>query len=105
MSIFTLQKNNMKISVCIATYNGAKYIEEQVQSILYQLSEKDEIINSDDGSKDNTLAIIKSLNDARIKVIHNTLKHGLVSNFENAIKHADGDYIFLSDQDDIWTSN
>ena len=105
MSIFTLQKNNMKISVCIATYNGAKYIEEQVQSILYQLSEKDEINISVDGSKDNTLAIIKSLNDARIKVIHNTLKHGLVSNFENAIKHADGDYIFLSDQDDIWTSN
>lgn len=98
-------KNNMKISVCLATYNGAKYIQEQVISILSQLSEEDEIIISDDGSKDETLTIIKSLNDSRIKVIHNILKHGLVSNFENAIKYAKGDYIFLSDQDDIWTSN
>lgn len=95
----------MQISVCIATYNGEKYIKEQILSILPQLSVTDEIIVSDDGSSDKTLTIIESLNDARIKIIHNNLKHGFVSNFENAIRHAKGDYIFLSDQDDIWTTN
>lgn len=95
----------MQISVCIATYNGENYIKEQISSILPQLSETDEIIVSDDGSKDNTLTIIESLNDTRIKIIHNNIKHGFVSNFENAIQHAKGDYIFLSDQDDIWTAN
>lgn len=95
----------MKISVCIATYNGEKYIQEQLSSILSQLNQDDEIIISDDGSKDNTLGIIHSFNDSRIKMFHNTGKHGLVPNFENALRHASGDYIFFSDQDDIWAPN
>ena len=93
------------ISICIATYNGKKYIQEQISSILPQLSKEDEIIISDDGSKDNTLAIIQTFNDSRIKIFHNTKKHGVVPNFENALKHATGNYIFFSDQDDIWTPN
>ena len=56
------------ISVCIATYNGAKYIKEQLESILYQLSCDDEIIISDDCSTDNTLDIIEKIHDKRIKV-------------------------------------
>ena len=48
------------ISVCIATYNGSKYIKEQIDSILPQLDECDEIIVSDDSSTDNTLSILKS---------------------------------------------
>ena len=93
------------VSVCIASYNGAKYIKEQILSILAQLSESDEIILSDDGSKDNTLTIIQSINDSRIKIFLNNKPHGVVSNFENALQHAKGDYIFLSDQDDIWAPN
>jgi len=95
----------MNSSVCIATYNGEKYILEQLSSILSQLDEKDEIIISDDGSKDNTLTIIQSFRDARIKLFHNTPKHGVVPNFENALRHAKGNYIFFSDQDDIWAPN
>lgn len=95
----------MNISVCIATYNGEKYIKEQITSILLQLKENDEIIVSDDGSKDNTLDIIKSFNDVRIKIFNNTGKHGVVPNFENALKNATGNYIFFSDQDDIWAPN
>ena len=57
-----------KISVCIATYNGEKYIKEQLDSILPQLKKLDEIIISDDKSKDKTLKIIKTLNDSRIKI-------------------------------------
>ena len=97
------------ISVCIATYNGEKYIKEELTSILPQLSPEDEVIISDDCSTDNTIHVINSLNDSRIKVVihnHETKSsnlHTLVTrNFENAISHAKGDVIFLADQDDIW---
>ena len=90
-----------KISVCIATYNGEKYIKEQLDSILPQLDSNDEIIISDDNSKDRTLDIIANYNDNRIKVFNNTGR-GIIQNFENAIINASGEYIFLADQDDIW---
>jgi len=97
------------ISVCIATYNGEKYIKEQLDSILCQLSTEDEVIVSDDGSLDKTLTIIESFDDLRIKIFtHQHKKRNLknhykvAANFENALKQAKGDYIFLSDQDDVW---
>jgi glycosyltransferase involved in cell wall biosynthesis len=89
------------ISVCIATYNGEKYIKEQMDSILKQLDVSDEVIISDDGSSDNTLKIIESYNDFRIRVFRNSFKN-LILNFEFAIQQARGDFIFLSDQDDVW---
>ncbi len=89
------------VSVCMATYNGEEYVAEQIQSILSQLGQNDEIIISDDGSCDNTLNIILRFEDTRIKLFHNK-KHGLIHNFENALKNATGDYVFLCDQDDIW---
>lgn len=92
----------MKISVCLATYNGEKYIKEQLNSILSQLGNDDEIIISDDHSTDNTIEIIKSLEDDRIKIFVNNLEKGYSKNFENAINHSSGDIIFLSDQDDVW---
>ncbi len=95
----------MRISVCIATYNGEKYIKEQLNSILSQISEDDEVIVSDDGSSDKTISIIESIRDSRIKIFHNTGRHGFICNFENALQKAKGDYIFLSDQDDIWLPN
>lgn len=90
------------ISVCIASYNGEKYIGEQLDSILKQIDYKDEIVISDDGSTDRTLDVIKSYNDNRIKVVYNKSKHGYTGNFENALKVAKGDIIILSDQDDVW---
>ena len=93
------------ISVCIPTYNGQKYIKQQLESILIQLSQDDEIIISDDSSSDDTLNIIKSLNDSRITVFENNTFHSPIYNLENALKYAKGDYIFLSDQDDIWKKN
>lgn len=91
-----------RLSVCIATYNGEKYIEEQLDSIIKQCSENDEIIISDDNSTDRTLEIIKKYNDKRIKIYKNLKDKGYTSNFENALSKANGKYIFLSDQDDIW---
>jgi glycosyltransferase involved in cell wall biosynthesis len=89
------------ISVCLATYNGAKYIREQLDSIIYQLDKNDEIIISDDGSSDETLTIIESYNDSRIILYKNSFKN-VVLNFEFVIGKSKGDYIFLADQDDIW---
>lgn len=95
----------MNLSICIATYNGGSYIKEQIDSILPQIGKNDEIIISDDSSTDNTLDVIKSFKDKRIKIFPNNKFHSPIFNFENALKQAKGDYIFLSDQDDIWLDN
>lgn len=94
----------MKVSVCLASYNGENYILEQLTSILSQLNINDEVVISDDGSTDKTLSIINNINDARIKLVHSK-KGKLIKNFENALKNASGNVIFLSDQDDIWFPN
>lgn len=95
----------MKISICMATYNGEKYIKEQLDSILHQLNENDELIISDDSSTDKTLEIIKSYNDKKIKLFEKQNFKSPIFNFENAIKNASGDIIILADQDDIWHEN
>jgi glycosyltransferase involved in cell wall biosynthesis len=94
----------VRVSVCLATYNGEKFLLEQLKSILIQLSAIDEIIISDDGSVDRTCDIVAELKDDRIKFIinENSSKKGPLGNFENALKHAEGEIIFLSDQDDLW---
>lgn len=97
-------KLNKKISVCIATYNGEKYIKEQIESILFQTIKPDEIIISDDNSTDNTIEIIKKINSPLIKIFKNKNK-GIIKNFENALINSTGEYIFLCDQDDIWKNN
>jgi glycosyltransferase involved in cell wall biosynthesis len=92
----------MKISVCMAVYNGEKYIDLQMRSILHQLKDNDEVIVVNDKSKDRSLEIIHSFNDPRIHVITNSSNQGVVKTFEIAISMASGEIIFLSDQDDIW---
>lgn len=92
------------ISVCMSVYNGERYLSEQLDSILQQLGEDDEIIISDDGSTDASLAIISAYQDSRIKCYHNP-KKGVISSFENAINKATQPIIFLCDQDDIWYPN
>lgn len=96
----------MGVSVAMATYNGEKYIKEQVLSILKQLGCSDELVISYDKSADNTYRIISDLavRDNRIKIFSGPCA-GLVKNFENALRHCKNDYIFLSDQDDIWLEN
>lgn len=90
------------ISVCVAAYNGNRYIEEQLRSVLAQLSAEDEVVVSDDGSTDGTPEIIASIGDGRIRLIANNGAHGVNGNFDNALRHARGEYIFLADQDDVW---
>lgn len=92
-----------KISVVMATYNGEKYIEKQLESIVKQLDDSDELIISDDGSTDKTKSILTKYvtKYSNIKLLDGP-KKGVIKNFENALKHTKGDIIFLSDQDDIW---
>jgi glycosyltransferase involved in cell wall biosynthesis len=92
----------MNLSVCIATYNGEKFIDLQLQSIIKQLDDDDEIIIVDDCSTDNTLKVIKSISDFRIKIFLNELNRGHVYSFGRALGLASKDVIFMSDQDDIW---
>ncbi len=92
-----------RISVCMACYNGELYIREQIDSILPQLSEKDELIIIDDGSADRTGKIVQEIKDARITYVRNASNIGVNRSFEKAIRMAGNDYIFMADQDDLWT--
>ena len=93
------------MSVCVASYNGAMYIEKQLHSILDQLQSNDQVIIVDDCSFDDTVNIIESFKDSRIKLFKNTKNIGVVGTFNKALKNANGDIIFLSDQDDEWLDN
>lgn len=92
----------MNVTVCMATYNGAKYISEQIESILPQLSSNDELIIVDDCSTDTTVEILKKINDARLRISINDRNRSHVYSFSKAISLASNDIIFMSDQDDIW---
>lgn len=91
----------------MATYNGAKYLEEQIDSILRQTLPASEIVVCDDCSTDRTIDILNeySKKDGRFRVFVNEKNIGFKRNFEKAVSLCQGDYIALSDQDDIWMSN
>ena len=100
----------MTTSVCMGIYNGGKYIERQLASILEQSKAVDEVILCDDGSKDDTAAIAErfirenKLED-RWKLYRNTENKGYPANFYYAMSLCSGDIIFLADQDDIWSAD
>ncbi|MCS3531761.1 glycosyltransferase [Chryseobacterium sp. JUb7] len=96
---------NTGVSICMAVYNGDKYIEGQLISILNQLNDNDEIIVVNDFSKDKTIEIIEAFKDSRIKIFHNEKNMGHVKSFERAIDLSKNELIFLSDQDDLWMPN
>ncbi|MGN8886887.1 glycosyltransferase family 2 protein [Blautia sp. HCP28S3_G10] len=93
------------ISVAMCTYNGEKYVAEQIKSILSQSHPIDEIVIGDDGSTDKTVEIVEQIlktSKVKYKIIQNKTNLGYRKNFENAIANTTGDIIFLSDQDDVW---
>ena len=94
----------VRASVAMATYNGERFLREQIDSILNMLSQEDELVISDDGSKDGTLEIVREYMhcDKRVVLVSNPNNHGVCGNFTNAICHCKGRYIFMSDQDDMW---
>lgn len=104
-------KAYMLISVAVCTYNGELYIKEQLDSIIFQEINSDikvEIIIVDDNSTDNTIEIIDSIplpENISITTYKNNKNIGFVKNFEKAISMCNGEFIFLSDQDDFWKKN
>jgi glycosyltransferase involved in cell wall biosynthesis len=94
-----------KISVCMATHNGEKYLRRQLETILAQLGPDDEVVISDDSSTDATLDIINDLHDNRVRLFPGNTFFNPIFNFENALRRASGDVIALADQDDVWLDN
>lgn len=94
----------IRASVAMAVYNGEKYIKEQLDSIIGMMNDNDEIVISYDECYDRTWNIITEYaqKDNRIKVYKNELKKGTGGNFQNAVNHCKGEYIFFADQDDVW---
>lgn len=98
----------MKISVALCTYNGEKFISEQLQSIINQTVSVDEIIICDDNSTDKTASIceeILSKSGIDYKIVVNEASLGVANNFLKALKMTTGDYVFTCDQDDVWHKN
>jgi glycosyltransferase involved in cell wall biosynthesis len=91
-------------SVCMATFNGAAWVAEQIASILAQLGPDDELVVVDDGSMDATVATVRAIADPRIRLHENATNVGYVRSFERALSLATGEHVFLSDQDDVWPS-
>lgn len=95
------------VSIAMATYNGEKYIKEQIDSILNQTIQDFELVICDDCSTDGTIRILQEYaeNDKRFHIYQNEENLGFKKNFEKAITLCQGEYIALSDQDDIWMPN
>lgn len=96
----------VRISVAVATYNGERYLREQLDSILANLTPEDEIVIADDGSTDRTLDIIRSYQNGRIPVrLVKGPGKGIKQNIAAALAKCQGRYLFLADQDDVWTDD
>lgn len=101
-----------RVSVCMAAYNGSRFILAQLQSIVPQLGRDDEVVIVDDASQDGTPNIVKHLcreleskSDApRIVLLEQKQNLGVVQSFDKAIRSASGDILFLADQDDVWAA-
>jgi glycosyltransferase involved in cell wall biosynthesis len=97
--------NNLKevdATICMATFNGIRFIQEQVESILSQMGVHDELVIVDDASNDETVTYLESIGDPRIRIYRNTSNIGHVQSFAKVLSMARGKYILMADQDDIW---
>ncbi len=89
----------------MATYNGAKFLQEQLDSFVLQTRQPDELVVCDDKSTDKTLAILQAFAEQapfEVIIYQNYQQLGYVANFNKALQKSSGDFVFLSDQDDVW---
>lgn len=94
--------SEVRVSVCMATYRGSRFVEEQIVSILKELGSADELVVVDDASPDDTVRVIEAISDRRVRLVRAVENKGYVRTFETAISFSRGKYIFLADQDDVW---
>ncbi len=93
------------ISIAMCTYNGEAYLSDQLVSFVKQTQQPDELIACDDGSTDNTLQVLDQFGKEApfpVRVYRNQRRLGSTKNFEKTLSLCSGDFIFLSDQDDVW---
>ncbi len=98
----------MKVSIAMTTYNGEKFLIEQLESFAKQTVLPNEVVIMDDGSTDNTLNLINFFKETApfdIRVYSNKTNLGYTQNFNKALQLCTNDLIFLSDQDDVWFPN
>ena len=99
------EKKDFSVSIAMATYNGAKYLQEQLDSFATQSRLPDELVVCDDSSEDETISIIEEFSQRApfaVRLIKNPKNLGFIKNFEKALALCAGDLIFFSDQDDVW---
>ncbi|MGQ9412793.1 glycosyltransferase family 2 protein [Streptococcus pluranimalium] len=96
----------MKVNIVMSTYNGEKYLADQIKSIQSQTFEDWQLLIRDDGSSDNTPSIIRDMakKDDRIHFINDgqNENYGVIKSFYHLVKYDSADYYFFSDQDDVW---
>lgn len=93
------------VSVCMATYNGERFLAEQLDSIISQLAPGDELLISDDASTDQTVALLKKYESPQVKLLLDGNFSSPIGNFEHSLRHASHDILILADQDDVWHDN
>lgn len=100
----TKSKDNIEVAILMATYNGARFIRDQIHSIQQQTYTKWKLYVQDDLSTDDTLNIVQELaaTDERICILPNNQKFGAMQNFAHLMQKVEADYYFFADQDDIW---
>jgi len=99
---------NLNLSIAMTTFNGDRFLQEQLDSFINQTRLPDELVVCDDGSRDETLEILEKFGRKApfsVKIFRNSRNLGYAKNFEKAITLCQGDLVSLSDQDDIWLPN
>lgn len=97
-----MKNKSMSVSVVMATYNGERYLREQIDSVVAELQPGDELIVVDDASRDGTSGLLDSVIWPNLRIVKNPSNIGVLRTFERGLMLARGDVVFLCDQDDIW---
>ncbi|MGA2417294.1 MAG: glycosyltransferase, partial [Candidatus Sulfotelmatobacter sp.] len=95
----------MNVSIAKATYNGERWLPEQLDSLASQTLQPGALVISDDHSTDGTLAVVRQFATASpfpVRVVKNELRRGFADNFMHALRSCDGDAVAYCDQDDVW---
>lgn len=90
------------VSVVLPAFNGVRWLRPQLDSILAELAPDDELVVIDDASTDDTLALLRSYTDPRLRLVHNPANRGVRGSVERGLAACRGRCVFLADQDDIW---
>ncbi|MFT4180148.1 MAG: glycosyltransferase family 2 protein [Thermomonas sp.] len=102
------REGGVRISIAMCTYNGARFLGEQLDSLLAQARLPDEVVVGDDGSTDATLEMLQAFavhageRGVRVDIVRNAENLGFAANFDATLRRATGDIVFLCDQDDVW---